>query len=454
MTKSTDSLSSEAINGLNGTCTVVGDKSISHRALIFSSIAEGKTKIRGLLKSKDVYSTLNALRELGVNISIQEQGLVEVTGTGMHGLQTPSNSLDLGNSGTGVRLLMGLIGSQQISATFIGDKSLSKRPMRRITEPLSQMGIEIKDNNGLLPITVNGRSSPLPLSYRSPVASAQIKSAILIAGLNARGMTSVSEPTKSRDHTERMLGHYGISVFSKNDLDGNYKVGLMGGGRLKAKDFSVPSDLSSAAFLIVAALITKDSYISLPNIGINPQRIGLISTLQEMGANIEISNFKDVSGEEVADIYVSSSSLKGVTVPADRAPSMIDEYPILSVAAAMASGPTYMENIGELKHKEADRITVMAKGLRLAGVNVDETDTSMCVHGTKDKWGNSCINGGFRISSQHDHRIAMSFLILGLVSNDKIIVDDVSTIETSFPDFVGTINKLGGRIHPYKAKFK
>ena len=281
------------------------------------------------------------------------------------------------------------------------------------------------------------------------MASAQIKSAILIAGLNARGMTSVLEPTKSRDHTERMLGHYGISVFSKNDLDGNYKVGLMGGGKLKAKDFTVPSDPSSAAFLIVAALITKDSCISLPNIGINPQRIGLISTLQEMGANIKISNFKKVGGEEVADIYVSSSSLKGVTVPADRAPSMIDEYPILSIAAAMASGPTYMENIGELRHKETDRITVMAKGLRLAGVNVDETDTSMCVHGTIDKWGNSCINGGFQISSQDDHRIAMSFLILGLVSNDKIIVDGVSTIETSFPDFVRTINELGGRITPY-----
>ena len=448
MLESIESLSSEAVFGINGTCIIAGDKSISHRALMFSSIAEGTTQISGLLKSEDIFSTLNALRALGVNILFQDQDIVQVNGVGMHGLQTPDKILDLGNSGTGVRLLMGLVGSQDITATFTGDVSLSKRPMQRITKPLSKMGIQIGDSGkGLLPITVSGRSSPLPLSYSSPLASAQIKSAILLAGLNARGLTSVSEPTKSRDHTERLLRHFGVSVDVKTDANGFYKASLMGGAKLKAKDVTIPRDPSSAAFLIVAALITKNSYISMPNIGMNPQRTGLIATLQEMGGKIEITNERENGGEEVADICVSSSSLMGVTVPRERAPSMIDEYPILTIAAAMASGTTWMDNIGELRHKEADRITVMAEGLRLAGVNVDETDTTMCVHGTKDKWGNSCINGGFRISSQHDHRIAMSFLILGLVCKDRIMVDGVSTIETSFPDFVETMNRHGARIN-------
>ncbi len=443
-----ESLSSDAVFGLNGTCIISGDKSISHRALMLSSIAEGTTRIAGLLKSEDVLSTLKALRALGVNILIQGQDVVSVDGVGMHGLQTPNKILDLGNSGTGARLLMGLVGSQQITATFTGDVSLSKRPMRRITKPLSEMGIQIRDNgDGLLPITVSGRSSPLPLSYKSPVSSAQIKSAILIAGLNARGLTSVSEPTKSRDHTERMLGHFGASVNVKTDANGFYKASLMGSAKLKAKDVNIPGDPSSAAFLIVAALITKNSSISIPNIGINPQRTGLITTLLEMGGRIEITNVKEVSGEEVADIHVSSSSLKGVTVPSERVPSMIDEYPILTIAAAMASGSTSMDNIGELRHKETDRIAVMTKGLRLAGVNVDETNTGMCVHGTGDKNDFSHIRGGFRISSEHDHRIAMSFLILGLVSKNRIIVDGVSTIETSFPGFVETMNKHGAHIN-------
>ena len=307
-----DSLSSEAISGVNGTCVVAGDKSISHRALMLSSMAEGTTKITGLLPSEDVYSTLNALRALGVNIEMQKQGVVRVNGVGMHGLQTPKRTLDLGNSGTGVRLLMGLISSQQITATFTGDESLSKRPMQRVTIPLSKMGILIKSNaDGLLPITISGRSSPLPLSYNSPIASAQIKSAILIAGLNARGLTSVSEPRKSRDHTERLLGHFGASVDVMINADGFYRASLMGGVKLKAKDVTIPRDPSSAAFLIVAALITKNSQISLPNIGINPQRTGLITTLREMGGNIEITNLREVGGEEIADIHVSSSSLKG-----------------------------------------------------------------------------------------------------------------------------------------------
>ena len=448
-----DSLSSEAISGVNGTCVVAGDKSISHRALMLSSMAEGTTKITGLLPSEDVYSTLNALRALGVNIEMQKQGVVTVNGVGMHGLQTPKRNLDLGNSGTGVRLLMGLISSQQITATFTGDESLSKRPMQRVTIPLSKMGIQIKSNaDGLLPVTISGRSSPLPLSYNSPIASAQIKSAILIAGLNARGLTSVSEPRKSRDHTERLLGHFGASVDVMINADGFYSASLMGGVKLKAKDVTIPRDPSSAAFLIVAALITKNSQISLPNIGINPQRTGLITTLREMGGNLEITNLREVGGEEIADIHVSSSSLKGIDVPAERAPSMIDEYPILTIAAAMASSSTSMVNIGELRHKETDRIAVMAKGLRLAGVKVDENDTSMYVHGIGNGKNCSKIKGGFRISSEHDHRIAMSFLTLGLVSDDKIIVDGVSTIETSFPSFVETMNKHGARISRENSK--
>tara|TARA_Y100000589_G_scaffold316153_1_gene340572 strand:- start:174 stop:1142 length:969 start_codon:yes stop_codon:yes gene_type:complete len=320
--------------------------------------------------------------------------------------------------------------------------------MRRITKPLSEMGVQIKDNGkGLLPITITGRSSPLPLEYNSPFASAQIKSAILLTGLNARGLTSVSEPSKSRDHTERLLSHFGVFVDAERDINGFYKASLMGGAKLKAKNITVPRDPSSAAFFIVAALITKNSFITMPNIGINPQRTGLLTTLQEMGGNIEITNLREIGGEEVADIKVSSSSLIGVDVPAERAPSMIDEYPILTIAAAMASGSTSMNNIGELRHKEADRIAVMTKGLRMAGVMVDETDTSMCVHGIGDKDGFSRIKGGFRISSEHDHRIAMSFLTLGLVSENKIIVDGVSTIETSFPDFVDTMNKHGACIN-------
>ncbi len=446
-----DSLSSEAIFGIKGTCIIAGDKSISHRALMFSSIAEGSTLISGLLKSKDIFSTLNALRALGVNIVTQDEDVFRVDGVGMHGLKTPDKFLDLGNSGTGVRLLMGLVGSQQITATFTGDESLSKRPMRRITKPLSEMGVQIKDNGkGLLPITITGRSSPLPLEYNSPFASAQIKSAILLTGLNARGLTSVSEPSKSRDHTERLLSHFGVFVDAERDINGFYKASLMGGAKLKAKNITVPRDPSSAAFFIVAALITKNSFITMPNIGINPQRTGLLTTLQEMGGNIEFTNLRKIGGEEVADIQVSSSSLIGIDVPAERAPSMIDEYPILTIAAAMASGSTSMNNIGELRHKEADRIAVMTKGLRMAGVTVDETDTSMCVHGIGDKDGFSRIKGGFRISSEHDHRIAMSFLTLGLVSEKKIIVDGVSTIDTSFPGFVETMNKHGACINKEK----
>ena len=453
MIHNTDSLSSEVIQGLHGTCAVVGDKSISHRAVMLSSIAEGKTKIKGILKSTDVYSTINALSALGAQISILENDDIEVVGVGMHGLKEPSKPLDLGNAGTGVRLLMGLVGSQQITATFTGDESLSKRPMQRIIEPLSQMGIHVDDNGkGLLPVSITGRSSPLPINYISPVASAQIKSAILLAGLNARGITSITEPTKSRDHTERMLNHFGVSVTTKNNPNGGYRVSVKGGASLHAKDIIIPRDPSSAAFLIVAALITENSNISLPTIGISPERIGLITTLREMGGNIEISNYRKVGGEEVADIRVYSSHLKGIVVPAVRAPSMIDEYPILSVAAAAASGTTLMENIGELRHKEADRIALMAKGLRLAGIQVNETETSMEIQGTKTTHGKTHIKGGFRISSEHDHRIAMSFLTLGFLTSDRIIVDGTSTIETSFPNFVELMNKHGAKIFPVNNK--
>ena len=444
-----NSLSSEAISGLQGTCSVVGDKSISHRSLMFSSIAEGTTRISGILQSTDVHSTLNALRELGVRISILEEDVVEVIGVGMHGLKRPTKPLDLGNSGTGVRLLMGLVAGQNIIATFTGDESLSSRPMRRITEPLSQMGVQVSDNsNGLLPITITGRSSPFPINYNSPVASAQIKSAILLAGLNARGVTSVIEPEKSRDHTERMLRHFGVEVKTQTNFDGSYVASIIGGVTLQANDIIVPRDPSSAAFLIVAGLITENSQLRLPTIGMSPERIGLIKTLREMGGRIEISNQREVGGEQVADIKVSSSQLKGIVIPSKRAPSMIDEYPILCIAASMAAGPTLMESIGELRHKEADRIDIMAKGLRLAGVNVDETESSMRVYGTGAANGGTKIKGGFNISSEHDHRIAMSFLTLGFVSNNRIIVDGVSTIETSFPGFVELMNKHGAKISP------
>ena len=432
---------SQKTKALSGTFDVPGDKSISHRSMILSAIAIGRTTVSGLLEGDDVMATKQAMIDCGAQITKQGDDYI-IDGVGMGGLQAPTKPLDLGNAGTGVRLLMGLIAGQSLTATFIGDASLSKRPMRRITDPLAEMGATVTTGeDGRLPVTITGLETPLPVSYAPQVASAQIKSAILLAGLRARGTTIVTEPHISRDHTEAMLRHFGVSVEQEILDDGAHKVTLTGGTDLIAKDILVPRDPSSAAFVIVAALLTQGSDVTLPAIGMNPQRTGLITTLIEMGGDISLSNLRLEGGEEVADIRVRASQLHGIDVPPARAASMIDEYPILSVAASMATGTTMMTGVAELRVKETDRIAVMADGLAACGVDVTQGADFMSVTGASRP-----PEGGAIINSQHDHRIGMSFLVLGMISQQPIQVDDVETINTSFPDFAGKMNAIGAAI--------
>ena len=445
MTDPIKTLTSSAISGLSGEMMIPGDKSISHRSLILGGIATGRTRVSGLLIGADVLSTLEAVRALGVNITRDTKDNIIVDGVGTGGFISPQGALDLGNAGTGVRLLMGAVAGQPVTATFTGDASLRKRPMKRITDPLCEMGAQIAYDpagaeKGFLPVTITGAQPPLPIRYEMAVASAQIKSAILFAALNARGQTFITEPHLSRDHSEAMLSHFGVALEREMLADGRHRITLEGEAELQAKDIIVPRDPSSAAFAMVAALITKNSHITLPGISLNPQRIGLIITLQEMGGNIEIVNERIEGGEAVGDIIVQSSQLKGIAVPAARSASMIDEYPILSVAAACADGETYMPGVAELRVKETDRISVMAEGLKACGVEVSETPDSMRVIGA------GTISGGARLASQHDHRIAMSFLVLGMVAQNPITMLDVATISTSFPDFANIMNKAGAQL--------
>tara|TARA_B100001057_G_scaffold493867_1_gene589254 strand:- start:572 stop:1915 length:1344 start_codon:yes stop_codon:yes gene_type:complete len=436
----TDQLVSYRASPLLGTISIPGDKSISHRSLIFGSLAIGTTRVRGLLEGTDVMSTKDALIALGVKISRDNDGLWHIVGVGLNGMISPIVPLDLGNSGTGARLLMGVVAGQKITATFCGDASLSARPMARITDPLAKMGASITSReSGLLPVTIQGTRSLIAAHHCSKIASAQIKSAILLAGLNARGTTIVSEPIASRDHSESMLRHFGASISQEVSEDKSYRVKLAGGSNLQAADVIVPSDPSSAAFAIVAALTTPGSDIILRGIGMNPLRTGLITTLIEMGGNITKSNHRTEGGEEVADLRVKFSQLHGITVPSDRAPSMIDEYPILSVAAASANGTTEMLGIAELRVKETDRIKVMADGLISCGVKVHYDEDTMNVT-------NSTVDGGVTISAEHDHRIAMSFLTLGMNAKAPITVNGCATIETSFPGFATAMNQLGASL--------
>ena len=425
---------------LSGEFAVPGDKSISHRSLIFGGLAIGTTKVTGLLEGADVMATASAMQALGATITRGDDGVWTIIGAGTHGLMSPQAPLDLGNSGTGVRLLMGVVAGQDITATFTGDESLSVRPMARITDPLIKMGAFVTAREGgLLPVTITGTATPQPADHTSRVASAQIKSAVLLAGLNARGTTIVREPHASRDHTESMLRHFGASVTQTVAEDGTHTVELTGEATLTSADIVVPRDPSSAAFPIVAALITPGSDITLPGIGMNPLRTGLLTTLIEMGGDITISNERIEGGEAVADIQVRHSALTGITVPAERAASMIDEYPILSVAATKASGTTHMVGVAELRVKETDRIKVMADGLIAAGASVAYDDDSMTVTG-------SSIKGGVTIASQHDHRIAMSFLTLGMVADAPITVTGCETINTSFPGFADKMNAAGAAL--------
>ena len=435
-----DSLQSGKHGGLAGVFNVPGDKSISHRSLILGGLAIGTTQIRGLLEGDDVMATGRAMQALGADIRRDDNATWHVTGVGMNGLVSPETPLDLGNSGTGVRLLMGVVAGQSITATFSGDASLSRRPMARVTDPLSRMGAAITARDGdRLPVTIVGAQTPLAADHTSLVASAQIKSAVLLAALNARGTSIVREPTASRDHTEAMLRHFGATVRSRTEADGTHIVELDGEATLTAADIVVPRDPSSAAFPMVAALITEGSDLLIPAVGMNPLRTGLITTLQEMGGDISLENERIEGGEGVADLRVRHSQLHGIDVPPERAASMIDEYPILAIAATQASGITRMLGVEELRVKETDRIAVVAEGIIAAGGTVSYDDDSMTVTGGD-------IAGGMTIDSQHDHRIAMSFLTLGMISAAPITVTGCGTINTSFPGFADSMNACGAAL--------
>ena len=427
---------------LSGHIRIPGDKSISHRSLMFGALASGQTRISGLLEGDDVIHTANAMRAMGAKIT-KDNDVYVIHGTGNGCLLEPEQPLDFGNAGTGARLTMGLVGTYAMKTRFIGDASLSKRPMGRILDPLRLMGVQVEASEGdRLPLTLWGAVTPNPITYRVPMASAQVKSAVLLAGLNTPGITTVIEPVMTRDHTEKMLVGFGADLEVETDNDGVRYIHLEGQGELHGQDIIVPGDPSSAAFPIVAALITEGSDITIENVLLNPTRTGLITTLLEMGADISFENKRQTGGEEVADIRVRSSRLKGVKVPKERAPSMIDEYPVLAVAAAFAEGKTVMEGIAELRVKESDRLSAVANGLKKNGVDCEEGKDFLIVTGDP-----SAKNiGGGTVTTHLDHRIAMSFLVLGLGAEKPVTIDDKRMIATSFPEFMGLMAKLGAHI--------
>jgi 3-phosphoshikimate 1-carboxyvinyltransferase len=436
-------LSSGTARALTGTIRVPGDKSLSHRALIFGALAIGATRVTGLLEGEDVLGTAQALRQLGADIARGQDGVWTVHGVGVGGLVEPDAPLDLGNSGTGARLLMGLAATHPITSFFTGDASLRRRPMARVAEPLSRFGAQFVARDGMrLPLAVIGAREPVPTSYRLPVPSAQVKSAVLLAGLNTPGETSVIEPAATRDHTERLLRHFGAHVEIAEASDGR-RITLEGQPELRASDLFVPGDPSSAAFPLVAAALVPGSRLVIEGVGINPLRAGLLDTLLEMGAALSVRNRRIEGGEPVADLEIAAGALKGITVPAERAPSMIDEYPILSVAAAFASGRTVMHGLAELRVKESDRLAAIAESLNACGVKVAIEGDTLTVEGTGGP-----PPGGAAIAARLDHRIAMSFLVLGLAAKAPTRIDDGATIETSFPDFVALMSCIGAAIAP------
>jgi 3-phosphoshikimate 1-carboxyvinyltransferase len=438
-------LISRKATGLRGRITVPGDKSMSHRALMFGAIAVGETTIKGLLEAEDVVNTAKAMAALGASTHRDDQGVWHVQGVGVAGLQSPKGSLDFGNSGTGVRLAMGLMATTPLVAHCVGDASLSRRPMGRVTIPLAQMGVRFAASEGnRLPLTIHGARHAIPITYTLPVASAQVKSAILLAGLNAPGKTTVIEPILTRDHTERMLTAFGARL-SIEDVEGVRHVTVEGQHELAAQDLTIPGDPSSAAFPMVAALLAEGSDITIENIMLNPTRTGLITTLIEMGANIVIENRKVSGGEDVGDLRVRSSELRGVRVPASRAPSMIDEYPVLAVAASFAEGTTRMDGLEELRVKESDRLAAVEAGLQANGVMTSSGADWLEVSG-------GGAPGGGKVTTHMDHRIAMSFLVMGLASRIHTSIDDGNIIATSFPEFMGLMNRLGARISELEAK--
>ncbi|RGP38553.1 3-phosphoshikimate 1-carboxyvinyltransferase [Pseudotabrizicola alkalilacus] len=428
---------------LRGTAAVPGDKSISHRALIFGAMAVGETKITGLLEGQDVLDTARAMRAFGAEVVQHGAGAWSVHGVGVGGFSEPADVIDCGNSGTGVRLIMGCMATTAMTATFTGDASLRKRPMGRVTDPLSLFGTQAYGRKGgRLPMTVVGAVNPVPVRYTLPVASAQVKSAVLLAGLNAPGETVVIEREPTRDHSERMLLGFGAELSVEHTAEGHV-ITLKGRPELRPQTVAVPRDPSSAAFPTCAALIVEGSDILVPGVSQNLTRNGLYITLTEMGAEIEFQNPREEGGEPVADLRVRfSDNMKGIEVPPERAPSMIDEYPILSVVAAFAQGRTVMRGVKELRVKESDRIDAMARGLEACGVTIEEDEDTLIVHGM----GPGGMPGGATCATHLDHRIAMSFLVAGMASKAAVAVDDASPIVTSFPIFEGLMNGLGAAI--------
>jgi len=439
ISKSLTDVTASCFGPLKGQFDAPGDKSVSHRSLIMGALARGNTRINGLLESDDVLNTAKAVQALGAEVAHKEDGSWHVQGTG-GAFKVSDQELDLGNSGTGVRLMMGAVAGTGISARFVGDESLSSRPMARVTDPLSQMGAIFETANGQLPVTLAGGTLKA-VDYTPPIASAQVKSAILLAGLGATGKTIVREKQATRDHTERMLAAFGVDLEVTYD-QGSLTASLEGPQSLTACDIDVPGDPSSVSFAIVAALLTPASSIHINRVMDNPARTGLLTTLKDMGADLTLTSGPDMAGEKTFNISARYSRLKGIDVPAERAPSMIDEYPVLGVAAACASGTTRMLGLAELKAKESDRLTGTADMLKANGVRVETSEDSLTVHGC----GEDRPPGGGRVETRHDHRLAMSGLVLGLVAQKPVTIDSADMIATSYPDFFDHMRALGAQI--------
>jgi 3-phosphoshikimate 1-carboxyvinyltransferase len=432
-------LSARRGHPLTGRVRAPGDKSISHRALIFGALAVGETRISGLLEGEDVLNTAKAMRMLGASVERVGEGAWRVHGVGVGGFATPAGVLDLGNSGTGCRLVLGAVAGSPITASFDGDASLRQRPMKRVLDPLERMGARVISaaEGGRLPVTLKGAVDPIPIIYESPVPSAQLKSAVLLAGLAAPGTTIVIETEATRDHTERMLRHFGATVRVEKHGKHGRRITVVGQPELTPAAVVVPADPSSAAFPLVAALITPGSDVIVEGVMTNPLRAGLLATLREMGASIETLETRDEGGEEVSDLRVRAGALKGVEVPPERAPTMIDEYPILAVAAAFAQGTTRMRGLKELRVKESDRLAATAEMLRVNGVEVEIEGDDLIVQ------GKGSVAGGGLVATHMDHRMAMSALVMGLASEKAVAADDTAFIATSFPTFISMMRALG-----------
>lgn len=437
------SLNSVSSHALAGTVKVPGDKSISHRSLMLSALAVGESSISGMLEGEDVLATAAAMRAMGAKIERVGEGMWRVNGVGVGGLMTPDNIIDMGNSGTSTRLIMGLIASHDITVTMTGDASLRGRPMGRVIDPLASIGAEFAARDGrFLPLTMKGSRVPMPIDYTTPMASAQVKSAVLLAGLNTPGTTVVREKVATRDHTERMLGAMGADIDVKTE-DGLRVVSLVGQPELKPIDMEVPGDISSSAFLLVAASIVPGSDVTVENVGMNPLRTGIVDALKAMGADIEVLNARTLGGEPVADLRVRAAELKGVTeLPVDPS-TMIDEFPVLFCAAAVANGTSRFTGLEELRVKESDRLAVMAKGLKANGVKLKEFEDGIEIEGI-----GAMVPGGGMVETHLDHRIAMAFSVLGQMADNPITIDDASPIQTSFPSFIELMTGLGAGLKP------